>query len=91
MYIILAYLQGVLPRVRKLGLSLVLSFAKRSADHRRTLTNTTGIREMVEECAQSEDEEIASLAKDILEKIKGKRGGIAASKLPRSSRPPAIR
>lgn len=91
MYIIVDYLQGILPKVRKLGLSLALQFAKRSVDYRRTLANTTGLREAVDECAKSEDEEIASVAKDILDKIKAKRGGGAASRLLRSSRPSAAR
>lgn len=86
MYIIVDYLQRPLARVRKLGLSLALSYAKRSVDHRRTLANLTGLRDAVEDCSKSDDEEIASVAKDILEKIKPKRGGASTRNL-RSSRP----
>lgn len=86
MYIIVDYLQRPLLEVRKLGLSLALSFAKRSLDHRRTLANTTGLREAVEECVESEDAEVSSLAKDLLDKIKAKRGGVAASRNLRLSR-----
>lgn len=89
MYIIVDYLQRPLAKVRKLGLSLALSFAKRSVDHRRTLANLTGLRDAVEDCSKSEDEEIVSIAKDILEKIKAKRSGGGSSRIMRSSRPSA--
>lgn len=74
-----------MPKVKKLGLSLALAFAKRSVDHRRTLANLTGLRDAVDACSSSEDEEISSVAKDILEKIKPKRG-VASSRNLRSVR-----
>lgn len=85
MYIIVDYLQRPLPQVRKLGLSLALSFAKRSVDHRRTLVNLTGLREAIEECVESDDEEMVLIAKEILENIRIKRAG-AAFRNHRSSR-----
>lgn len=90
MFIIVDYLLHPLPKVRKLGLTLALSFAKRSAEYRRTLTNLAGFRDAVEECAESDDEEISSVAHEILEKIKTKRAGGASSRSQRSARVAAV-
>lgn len=87
MYLIVDYLLCPLPRVRKLGLSLALSFAKRSVDNRRMLANLTGFRAAVEDCCKSADEEIASVARDILEKTKSKRAGPGSSRALRTTRP----
>lgn len=88
MYLIVDYLVHPLARVRKLGLSLASSFAKQTVDHRRTLANLTGLRDAVEDCCNSDDPEISSMAKDILEKIKTRRVGAgAAARNLRASRP----
>lgn len=72
MYIIVDYLRRPLAPVRKLGLSLALALAKR-VDHRRTLANLSDLRDAVQSCTEDEDEEIQTLANDLLKKIKGGR------------------
>jgi hypothetical protein len=84
MYFIVEYLRHPLAKVCMFGLALTSSFTKGSLDDRRTLENL-GFRNAIEDCCRSNDEEISSVAKEILENFESKRGSSRKLRAPRRS------